>query len=136
MDFLSDIGRMNKRQVLLQTINLGAARCPDAQGLCRQLCRCDLVQACSSAVPSLAEPKALCMLLTPTPCSRHDHHQCPHDLEVAGAGDRLRVAGASLACCRSKHVVACRSRKQILCFAGWLGRCQAAAVAAAADLGY
>lgn len=24
MDFLSDIGRMNKRQVLLQTINLGA----------------------------------------------------------------------------------------------------------------
>lgn len=93
MDFLSDIGRMNKRQVLLQTINLGAlgpmggaAGSVPLRGL--PPLRWDqvpLAGPCGSLTAHASSPNCAC---------RHDHHQRADDLEVAGAGHRQRVAGA------------------------------------------
>lgn len=64
MDFLADIGRMNKRQFLLQTINLGAAAAAQARRLrsvaaaSPALCRPTLAPACIIVVPTFATLQA------------------------------------------------------------------------------
>lgn len=92
MEFLADIGRMNKRQFLLQTINLGARGPGRGRRLLRSRFR--LPPPLPAVLPALS-----LTLIDASAPGRHDHHQRADDLEVAGAGHRQRVAGE---CCRSR----------------------------------